>query len=186
MTLACTRPGARRCNGWDCSAMREWFRRWSYSRAAALSFIDNGVGVPPLIDPARNGAPRTRSSAVFWLGQTRDPRAFVALHSIIENSNELEGVRANAIFSLANGEETPPSEYAYLRALFPRLTSKRPSLKEHALFVLSQRKDDAATDELMRIAQSDSDKQMRSKAMFWLGQKDDPRVTKMIGDRILR
>jgi hypothetical protein len=27
---------------------------------------------------------------------------------------------------------------------------------------------------------------MRAKALFWLGQKDDPRVAKMIGDRVLR
>jgi hypothetical protein len=38
----------------------------------------------------------------------------------------------------------------------------------------------------MRIAQEDSDRQMRSRALFWLGQKDDPRVTKLIGDRVLR
>jgi hypothetical protein len=50
----------------------------------------------------------------------------------------------------------------------PRLT---------VIFVLSQRQDEAALNELMRIAREDSDKRMRSRAMFWLGQKDDPRVT---------
>jgi hypothetical protein len=214
---------------------------------AALSFLENGVGVPALIDLARNGSLGTRSSAVFWLGQTGDPRAIAALHTVIENSGEDERVRAHAIFSLSHGDDTPASEFAYLRAIFPRLTSRKmkeqvlmgmgedksngsawliakvrdpqesleirktalfwagqrdltptkdlvavyrnatePSLKEHALFVLSQRKDEEATDELMRIAQSDSDKRMRSRAMFWLGQKDDPRVTKFIADRIAR
>jgi hypothetical protein len=38
----------------------------------------------------------------------------------------------------------------------------------------------------MRIARDDGDRQMRAKALFWLGQKDDPRVVKMIGDRVLR
>jgi hypothetical protein len=38
----------------------------------------------------------------------------------------------------------------------------------------------------MRIANSDADKQMRARALFWLGQKDDPRVTKLIGDRVLK
>lgn len=61
-----------------------------------------------------------------------------------------------------------------------------PSLREHAIFVLSQRDDEASLDELMRIAQEDSDRKMRSRALFWLGQKDDPRVTKLIGDRVLR
>jgi len=60
------------------------------------------------------------------------------------------------------------------------------SLRDHAIFVLSQRQDEPALNELMRIARDDSDKRMRAKALFWLGQKDDPRVTKMIGDRVLR
>jgi hypothetical protein len=36
----------------------------------------------------------------------------------------------------------------------------------------------------MRIAGDDTDKRMRARAMFWLGQKDDPRVTKFIADRV--
>ena len=196
---------------------------------------------------ARNGSLSARNSAVFWLGQSADPRAIATLHTIIENSGEDERVRANAIFSLSHGDDTAASEFAYHRAIFPRLTSTKmkeqvmmgmgedksngsawliakardtqeslqvrktalfwagqreltptkdlvavyrsatePSLKEHALFVLSQRNDEDALTELMRIAEHDSDKQMRARATFWLGQKDDPRVTKMIGDRIAR
>jgi HEAT repeat protein len=60
------------------------------------------------------------------------------------------------------------------------------SLREHAIFVLSQRDDDTALNELMRIAREDSNKEMRAKAMFWLGQKDDPRVAKMISDQLTR
>jgi len=214
---------------------------------AALSFLSDGAGVPALIDIARNGNMSARSSAVFWLGQSGDPRALATLHTIIENTREDERVRAHAIFALSHGDDIPAAEFAYLRAIFPRVTSEKmrdqilmgmgedksngsqwlidkardsresltirknalfwagqreltptkdlvavyrgatePSLKEHALFVLSQRDDDAALTELMRIAQDDSDKRMRARAMFWLGQKDDPRVTKMIGDRIAR
>jgi hypothetical protein len=49
---------------------------------------------------------------------------------------------------------------------------------------LSQREDDAALNELMRIARGDSDRRMRSKALFWLGQKEDPRVAALIGDKL--
>jgi HEAT repeat protein len=59
-------------------------------------------------------------------------------------------------------------------------------LREHALFVLSQRRDDAALNEMMRIAREDSDRRMRARALFWLGQKDDPRVAKLIQDRVER
>jgi len=214
---------------------------------AALSTLENGAGVPALIDLARNGASGTRASAVFWLGQSGDPRAFAALHGVIENGKEDERIRAHAIFSLANGDDPPGNEYEYLRGIYPRLTGDKlkeaifqgmsekrsggsswlierardngeplrmrksalfwagqskltptqdlasfyrgtsdSDLREHAIFVLSQRDDEAALNELMRIAREDSDKHMRARALFWLGQKDDPRVTKLIGDRVLK
>jgi HEAT repeat protein len=213
--------------------------------AAALSFLDNGVGIPALIDLARSGASGVRAAAVFWLGQSGDSRAIAALHGIIENQSEDERVRSRAIFSLSHGDDVPASEFRYLASIYPRLGSSKlkeavlmgmgedksngsrwllgkaadpkesihlrkqalfwagqseetrtrdlvdfysstpePELRDHAIFVLSQRDDDAALNELMRIAQQDSDKRMRSRAMFWLGQKDDPRVTKMISDRL--
>jgi HEAT repeat protein len=214
---------------------------------AALSSLENGVGVPALIDLARSGTSGTRGSAVFWLGQTGDPRAFAALHGVIENGREDERVRAHAIFSLSHGGDTPGTEFAYLRGVYPRLASRKlkdaviqgmgedesagsawligrardtgepmelrksalfwagqkkgtptkdlvayyrsatePELREHTIFVLSQRNDDASINELMRIAQQDSDKRMRARALFWLGQKDDPRVAKLINDRLSR
>jgi hypothetical protein len=60
------------------------------------------------------------------------------------------------------------------------------SLREHAIFVLSQRKDDAATDALIRIVQRDGDTRMRGKALFWLAQNKDPRVVKLISDLVLK
>jgi hypothetical protein len=217
------------------------------SAMAALSTLENGVGVPALIDLARTGSSGTRGAAVFWLGQTGDPRAFAALRGVIENGREDERIRAHAIFSLSHGGNTPDSEFAYLRSIYPRLAgnklkeailmgmgedesggsawlierardSREPfktrksalfwagqrertptrdlvafyrgttdtELKEHAIFVLSQRQDKAAVDELLRIAQEDNDRKMRARALFWLGQKDDSRVAKLIGDRVTR
>jgi len=217
------------------------------SAMAALSTLENNVGVPALIDLVRTGTSGTRAAAVFWLGQTGDPRALAALHGVIENGREDERIRAHAIFSLSHGGDTPRTEFAYLRSIYPRLASDRlkeailqgmgedesagsswlidrardtgeprkmrknalfwagqkestptkdlvafyrgtgdSDLGEHAIFVLSQRRDEAALDELLRIARDDSDKRMRARALFWLGQKDDPRVAKLIGDRVLR
>lgn len=217
------------------------------SAMAALSILENGVGIPTLVDFARNGSTAMRGSAVFWLGQSGDPRAIATLHSVIENDGEDQRVRAHAIFSLSHGSDIPAAEFAYLRNIYPRLQGSKlkeavlmgesedrsngsawligrarddnesletrkkalfwagqreltptkdlaafyrganeSSLKEHAIFVLSQRNDEAALSELMRIARDDSDKRMRARAMFWLGQKDDPRVAKLIQERIER
>jgi HEAT repeat protein len=218
------------------------------SAVAALSTLDGDAGVPALIDLARSGSVGTRRNAVFWLGQNGSQSARRMLHTVIENPNEVRRVRSHAIFALSHGGDTPQSEFAYLRAMYPRLdddalkeaviqgmqededvaagrwlieraldgrqSSKlRKSalfwagqreatpttelirvyreateldLREHAIFVLSQREDDAATDALLRIAREDGDTRMRGKALFWLAQKDDPRVKKLIADLLLR
>ncbi|HEV7836554.1 MAG TPA: hypothetical protein VGO75_00685 [Gemmatimonadaceae bacterium] len=97
------------------------------------------------------------------------------------DANEPISMRKNALFWAGQKKSTPTKDLAaYYRS------TPQTDLREHAIFVLSQRNDEAAFNELMRIAREDSDKKMRSSALFWLGQKDDPRVAKMIGDRVLR
>jgi HEAT repeat protein len=213
-----------------------------------LSMIDEGAGIPALIELARGESVGTRRNAVFWLGQNGDPRGLRMLHTVIENANEVSRVRAHAVFSLAHGREAPASEFAWLRGVYERLDdpaikdailqgmgndeepvaerwmiaraldvnesrklrknalfwagqrTETPTaelvrvyrdvsdrdLKEHAIFVLSQRGDDAALDALISIARDDRDTAMRGKALFWLGQKDDARAKKLIADIILR
>ena len=97
------------------------------------------------------------------------------------DTGESLNIRKNALFWAGQRDLTPTKD---LVAVYR--SADEASLKEHAIFVLSQRDDREAVDALMQIAQSDTDKRMRSKAMFWLGQKDDPRVTKFIADRIAR
>ena len=92
---------------------------------AALSTLADGAGVAALIDLSRTGTSGTKGAAVFWLGQTGDPRAFAALHGVIENGQEDERIRAQAIFSMTHGGDTPDAEFAYLRTIFPRLTSRK-------------------------------------------------------------
>ncbi|HEX5864772.1 MAG TPA: hypothetical protein VF014_11075, partial [Casimicrobiaceae bacterium] len=52
------------------------------SAMAALSTLENGAGVPALIDLARDSSSGIRASAVFWLGQTGDTRARAELHRV--------------------------------------------------------------------------------------------------------
>jgi len=135
---------------------------------AALSLLDNGAGVPALIDLARSGTSGTRASAVFWLGQSGDPRAFAALHGVIENGKEDERIRAHAIFSLANGDDTPESEYAYLRAIYPRLTSDK--LKEAIFQGMSEKRSGSSAWLIARARDSGEPVRLRKSALFWAGQ----------------
>jgi len=49
-------------------------------------------------------------------------------------------------------------------------------VKEQAVFALSQQRGDAAVPLLIRIARTHPDREVRRKALFWLGQSDDPRA----------
>jgi HEAT repeat protein len=214
---------------------------------AALGTMEDDLGVNALIDLARGGSVGTRRNAVFWLGQNGSLPARRMLHSVIENEAESPRVRSHAVFSLSHGDDTPESEFAWLRGIYSRVDAPEVkesviqgmqqdegaggtwliaraldtgeslklrksalfwagqreatptselvrayraltenTLREHAIFVLSQRDDDAAADALIAIARDDKETRMRGKALFWLAQKDDPRIRKLIADMVLK
>jgi len=88
-------------------------------------------------------------------------------------------VRRKAVFWAGQGN----ASVADLKSLYGTTTEHR--LREHVIFVLSQRNEEAATNALIEIARTDADRDMRKKALFWLAQKDDPRVTKLITDMVM-
>jgi hypothetical protein len=54
------------------------------------------------------------------------------------------------------------------------------------IYVFSQRKESTAVDKLMAIAKTDQNIEMRKTALYWLGQKNDPRVKQFIQDLIMK
>jgi hypothetical protein len=58
-------------------------------------------------------------------------------------------------------------------------------LRKHAVFALSQRPRDESVPELVRIARTHRDPEIRKTAMFWLGQSGDPRAIALF-EEILR
>lgn len=49
---------------------------------------------------------------------------------------------------------------------------------------MSEAHDRSGSDKLVEIAQKDKDPEMRKKAIFWLGQKNDPRISQILLDII--
>ena len=58
-------------------------------------------------------------------------------------------------------------------------------VREHAVFALSQRPADEGVPALIRIARSNPHPELRRKALFWLGQSEDPRALTLF-EEILR
>jgi len=59
------------------------------------------------------------------------------------------------------------------------------SLREHAIFALTQSSAAEALPRIRRAAREDADVDVRSQALFWLGQSEDPRAAEWILDAIV-
>src|SRR5919202_5555135 len=117
-----------------------------------------------------------RKKVVFSLSQMRGIGNDRWLLNIALDTTYSEDVRGHALWT-AGQAGIPGSD---LVALYDRLTDAQ--VKEKLIWVLSESRDRAATDKLVEIAQKDPDREMRKKALFWLGQKNDPRVRQIIVD----
>jgi HEAT repeat protein len=151
---------------------------------------------------------RVREKAIFWIGQreSRDNADF--LRSLFTKTRE-EEARKKILFSLSQMDgfgndrwllgialdESNSSEVrghalfsagqagiagSELVTVYDRLSD--PEVKEKAIWVMSESRDRAATDKMIEIAQKDPNLEMRKKALFWLGQKNDPRVKQLLID----
>ena len=153
-----------------------------------------------------------REQAIFWLGQRRSSENAEFLRGLFDKLGKGErndDLKKKVLFSLSQMRgvgndrwllnialDTSNSEDlrghalwtagqagiagSELASMYDRLTDSE--VKEKLIWVLSESKDREATDKLVDIAQRDRDREMRKKALFWLGQKNDPRVQKILID----
>jgi len=152
-----------------------------------------------------------REKAIFWLGQRRSTENTEFLRNLYSRLTN-QDLKDKVMFSLSQqrgvGNEqwlmniaVNPKEDIELRkkalflagqagvsiqelaALYDRIGDNE--LKDHLIFVLSQRQSDrAATDKMFDIAKNEKDPELRKKAIFWLGQSRDPRVQQFLIDLI--
>ncbi|HZS61101.1 MAG TPA: HEAT repeat domain-containing protein [Gemmatimonadaceae bacterium] len=145
-----------------------------------------------------------REKAVFWLGQTNNPDDEAWLKTFFRQAKN-EDLKEKIIFSIAQHHDSGDwllgvvtdstqsmdtrkkalfwlgqehSSVNQLVSMYSKLNDQE--LKEAVIFALSQQKGSAAIDELMTIAKTDKDPELRKKAVFWLGQSHDPRVAQFL------
>jgi HEAT repeat protein len=143
-----------------------------------------------------------RQKAIFWIGQGDDPDRLGFLKTlytqlrdnesrdkILFSMSQIEGresqrwllqvagdvnesieLRKKALF-WAGQSDLPSAE---LFTLYDKMPSRE--MKDQLIFVYSQRDERAAVDKLFEIARTETDRELKKKAIFWLGQSDDPRV----------
>ena len=147
-----------------------------------------------------------REKAIFWIGQRESQENAEFLRSLFAKARS-EEARKKILFSLSQMEgfgndrwllnialdESNSSELrghalwtageagiagSELVTVYDRLSDRE--VKEKLISVMSESRDRAATDKLIEIARRDPDREMRKKALFWLGQKNDPRVRQIL------
>jgi len=102
-------------------------------------------------------------SAVVW------PR----LIAIARDQGVSRGTRKQAVFWL--GQAAGEAATRGLDSLVNEADGDR-TVKEQAVFALSQRPKEEGVPALIRVARTHKDPEIRKKALFWLGQSDDPRA----------
>ena len=113
-----------------------------------------------------------KDKIIFSLSQQRNTGSEQWLLDIAVDQSESTEIRKQALFWAAQNRGIA---FERLAQLYDRTNDAE--IKEQLIFGFSQRGNSReAVDKLMSIARNDRDKEMRKKAIFWLGQSRDPRV----------
>ena len=119
-----------------------------------------------------------RKSVLFSLSQMRGFGNDKWLLNVALDNTQSEDVRKHALFTAGQAG----IQATELVSLYDKLADRE--LKYQLIWVLSEARDRGASDKLVEIAQKDRDPEMRKKAIFWLGQRNDPRITQILLDII--
>jgi hypothetical protein len=145
-----------------------------------LGVVDAGEAARYLLSIAPSLGGRNASEAIVAAAIADASTIAPELTRLVQNGDAPIDVRKDALFWLS--ESDIPS--AQLANLYDR--GQPFALREHWTFVLSQRHEDPALDKLIDIARSDSDAEIRKRAMFWIGQSRDPKAIQFLHDILLR
>lgn len=133
-----------------------------------------------LLGLARTLGGRNADGAVTAAAIADAPDVAPELLRLVRDRDALIEPRKTALFWVGQSD-APTTE---LVRLYDDLDSE--PLREQYTFVISQRHDDAAIDKLMDIARRDHALEIRKRAMFWLGQSNDPRAIEFFRDVLVR
>lgn len=159
------------------------------------------------VDPKQDT--ELRAKAIFWIGQS--PDSFTFLRDLYEKLDDVE-LKEKTIFAISQQSDTQNRDWLMqraantreavelrkkalfwvgqdhnlsvdeLRQLYARFPERE--MKEQVIFVMSQRGGAEAADLLIDIIKKEKDPELRKKAVFWLGQTNDPRAAKVLEELI--
>jgi HEAT repeats len=155
---------------------------------ARSGVVDLGrVGAPQaarfLLDLARRADGGVGNDAVFAATLADSASVWSDLLRLARDADVPNRTRRAAVFWVSQAAEEAATRG--LDSLVGESSVDR-EVREQAVFALSQRPRDEGVPALIRIAQSHTDPDIRRKAIFWLGQSNDPRALALFEDLLTR
>ena len=121
---------------------------------------------------ANDASPNVREQVVFALSLSKEPEAIAIMIDAAKN-DRTPRVRSKALFWLAQKAANKAAEDAIRNAT---LNDPDRSVKEQAVFALKQLPANQGIPLLIDVAKNNPDSAIRKKAIFWLGESNDPRA----------
>ena len=167
--VALTKSGGRLTN------MRVYVGgEWRTSTTATdLGMVGTKDATSYLLGLAARDDSRIAEKAIFPAVLADSVVIWPELLKIAKTDNVSRKVRQSAVFWL--GQAAGDAATKGLTDLVEDGNQDR-EVRESAVFALSQRPHDEGVPVLIRIAKENKDPELRRKAIFWLGQSDDPRA----------
>lgn len=133
-----------------------------------LQQINAVQAAPYLLNALNDESPTIRGTAAWTLGYLKCEKSVTNLIKIVQNENEIESVRSDAIISLGNLEDKMATD-----TLISILS--KPNFRRYSILALAKIKDPNAIDILIKIA-LDRDNEDRYAAIGALGKIGDKRA----------
>ena len=147
---------------------------WRPSTTATdLGMIGTKDAASYLLGLASRDESRASEKAIFAAILADSVTIWPDLLKIAKNEAVSRKVRRSAVFWL--GQAAGDAATRGLTELVDDKNADR-EVRESAVFALSQRPHDEGVPALIKIAKQNPDPELRRKAIFWLGQSEDPRA----------
>ncbi len=151
-------------------------------RGKAIFWLGQGAGGGDYLSSlyTRVRSEELKDKIIFSMSQQKDAASQKWLVDLVSNESESIENRKKALFWAGQ----TGTSMQQLTGLYSRMDERE--MKDQMIFVFSQRQERVAIDKLMDIAKNDKDRDARKKAMFWLGQSHDARVSAFLTDMLNR
>lgn len=155
----------------------------STTNATDLGTIGAPEAAAYLLSLASRDDTRAAEKAIFPAVLADSATVWPDLLKIARRNDVSRKVRRSAVFWL--GQAAGNAATRGLTDLVEDRTADQ-EVRETAVFALSQRPKDEGVPALIRIARENPDPELRRKAIFWLGQSDDPRALSLFEELLTR